>query len=57
MLEQKHPVLLMYLEKEVQTKENILQNLKSESGEHIHKRMKELEEEILYAKKALEVYL
>lgn len=57
LLEQKHPVLLMYLEKEVQTKESILQNLKSESGEHIHKRMKELEEEILYAKKALEVYL
>ena len=57
LLEQKHPVLFMYLDKEVKTKENILQNLKSESGEHIHKRMKELEEEILYAKKALEVYL
>ena len=57
LLEQKHPVLLRYLEKEVQAKENILQNLKSESGEHIHKRMRELEEEILYAKKALEVYL
>ncbi|MBP3665271.1 MAG: SAM-dependent methyltransferase [Tyzzerella sp.] len=56
LLEQKHPVLLMYLEKEVQAKESILQNLKPESGEHIHKRMKELEEEILYAKKALEVY-
>ena len=56
LLEQKHPVLLMYLEKEVRTKESILQNLKSEPGEHIHKRIKELEEEILYAKKALEVY-
>lgn len=57
LLEQKHPVLQMYLEKEVQTKETILKKIKSESGKHIQKRMWELEEEISCAKKALEVYL
>jgi len=57
LLEQKHPVLQMFLKKEIQSKAMILKCLKSESGEHIQNRMKELEEEIVYAKKALEVYL
>lgn len=57
LLEQKHPVLYMFLEKEVQTKEMILNSLKSESGEHIEVRKKELQEDIKFAKEALRVYL
>lgn len=57
LLEQNHPVLRAFLEKEVQTKELILKNLESESGTHIEQRVKELEEEMRFAKKALEYYL
>lgn len=57
LLMQKHPVLKQFLEKEVQTKEAILNNLESESGEHIENRKKELLEELLFAKEALKVYL
>lgn len=57
LLEQRHPVLKMYLEKEVKTKEMILKNLESEAGERIEKRAQEIREEIVCAKKALEVYL
>lgn len=56
LLEEKHPVLKMFLEKEVRTKEKILRNLESESGEHIENRIDELKEDIMYAKEALEVY-
>ncbi len=57
LLKQKHPILKKFLEKEVQTKELILTNLKSESGAHIESRKKELQEELLLAKEALKVYL
>ena len=57
LLAQKHPVLKMFLEKEVQTKEMILRNLESESGEHIENRKKELRDELLLVKEALKVYL
>lgn len=57
LLEQKHPVLKVFLKKEVQTKELILKSLESESGEHIRNRVQELQSEIVVAKKALEVYL
>ena len=57
LLEQKHPVLRVFLEKEVQTKEMILKNLESESGEHIITRICELKEDIKFAKEALGVYL
>lgn len=57
LLVQKHPVLKMFLEKEMQTKEMILNNLESESGEHIENRKKELQEELLLVKEALKVYL
>lgn len=57
LLMQKHPVLKQFLEKEVQTKEAILNNLESESGKHIENRKKELLEELLFAKEALKVYL
>ena len=56
LMEKKHPVLRRFLEKEVQTKEMILNNLKSESGEHIEVRKKELQEDIKFAKEALHVY-
>ena len=57
LLEQKHPVLKKFLEKEVQTKEKILKNLESESSEHILNRIKELKEDIIIANEALGVYL
>ena len=57
LLAQKHPVLKMFLEKEIQTKEMILRNLESESGEHIENRKKELRDELLLVKEALKVYL
>ena len=56
LLKEKHPVLKLFLEKEIQTKELILYNLKAETSEHIRIRRKELEEEIRYAKEALHVY-
>jgi len=57
LLSQRHPVLKQFLDKEIQTKSVILRRLETESGEHIEKRRKELEEGLFYAKKALEVYL
>ena len=57
LLAQNHPVLKMFLEKEMQTKKMILKNLESESGEHIENRKKELQEELLLVKEALKVYL
>lgn len=57
LLAQKHPILKQFLEKEVHTKEMILTNLESESGEHIDNRKKELREELFLVKEALKVYL
>lgn len=54
LLQQKHPVLKLFLEKEIQTKEKILQNLKGESGVHIAMRVKELEMELSEAREALQ---
>lgn len=56
LLEQKHPILKLFLEKEVRTKRLILKKLDSETGEHIENRKKELEEELFLAKEALQVY-
>lgn len=57
LLKQKHPVLKHFLEKEVETKEMILNHLESESGAHIESRKEELEKELFLAKEALKVYL
>ena len=57
LLMQKHPILKIFLEKEMQTKEMIRANLESESGEHIENRKRELQEELLLIKEALKVYL
>ena len=57
LLMQKHPILKIFLEKEMQTKEMIRGNLESESGEHIENRKKELQEELLLVEEALKVYL
>ncbi len=56
LLEMKHPVLKMFLEKEVQAKKQIIENLKCEQGEHIKKRVIEIEAELSYIKEALSVY-
>ena len=56
LLEAKHPVLKQFLEKEVQAKEQIIKNLNNEQGEHIQKRISELQEEVQYIKEALSVY-
>lgn len=57
LLMQRHPILKIFLEKEMQTKEMIRGNLESESGEHIENRKRELQEELLLVKEALKVYL
>ena len=57
LLMQKHPILKIFLEKEMQTKEMIRGNLESESGEHIENRKRELQEELLLVEEALKVYL
>lgn len=56
LIKMKHPVLKMFLEKEVQAKKHIIENLKYEQGEHIKKRILEIETELSYIKEALNVY-
>lgn len=56
LLIQKHPVLKMFLEKEVNSKQMIIQNLKSQPGEHIKVRLQELENELEIVKETLAVY-
>lgn len=56
LLEQKHPVLKEFLEKEGRSKEQILKNLQAESGNHIEVRIRELQEELEGVKEALQVY-
>lgn len=56
LLIQKHPVLKMFLEKEVNSKQMIIQNLKSQPGEHIKVRIQELENELEIVKETLAVY-
>lgn len=56
LLIQKHPVLKMFLEKEVNSKQIIIQNLKSQPGEHIKVRIQELENELEIVKETLAVY-
>ena len=57
LLKDKHPVLKVFLEKEISSKENILRNLDKQSGEHIEIRKAELLEELKLAKEALEMYV
>ncbi len=57
LLAQKHPVLKVFLEKEIKTKEQILKNLKEETGAHIEARKSELQSDLSVAKEALGVYL
>ena len=56
LLEQKHPILKEYLDKEVRTKEQILHNLNMEAGLHIEQRKKEIEMELEGIKYALQSY-
>lgn len=56
LLEEKHPILKEFLEKEIHVKEMILENLNKESGLHIEIRKKELQEELEGIKYALQRY-
>lgn len=56
LLQQRHPVLEKYLKKEIETKRQVLKHLEQETGEHIEKRVAELERELLTAMNALQVY-
>lgn len=56
LLEQKHPILKQFLEKEVRTKEQILHSLSMGDGLHIELRKKEIQEELEEIKYALQRY-
>lgn len=56
LLEQRNPVLRLFLEKEIRTKEKILKNLQKETGTHIEIRREELRRELSDAQRALRVY-
>ena len=53
LLKQKHPVLRLFLEKEIETKERVLSELCMRQGSHVVKRTQELREEVSYARNAL----
>ena len=52
LLAMKHPVLLQYLDKEIRTKEQILQNLQSSQSENNLNRVEELQKELIDARAA-----
>jgi len=56
LLEQHHPILKSFLQKEKEIKEHILQNLSGESGTHIETRREELQRELEDIKYALQRY-
>ena len=56
LLEQRHPILKRFLEKEVRTKEQILHSLNMGAGLHIESRRKEIQEELEEIKYALQRY-
>lgn len=57
LLQEKHPILKMFLEKEIKSKENILKKLEQEKGTHIEARIREIQEELVCAKDALKYYM
>lgn len=56
LLESRHPVLRHFLEKEINLKTRIIENLKEQGTSHAKQRMKELEQELEYAQKGMEYY-
>lgn len=56
LLEQKHPVLKVFLEKELCAKETILEKLKQKEGLHIEARSEKLKEELEEIRYALQRY-
>ncbi len=56
LLEQQHPILKDYLNKEARTKEQILNTLNTEAGLHIEYRKKEIQRELEGIKYALQKY-
>ena len=53
LLKQKHPILKMFLEKEIRSKTQIIENLKGQQGEHIAVRIEELRAELCMCREAL----
>lgn len=56
LLQDQHPILKIFLEKELRVKETILENLDQESGTHIELRKKEIESEMEGIRYALQRY-
>lgn len=56
LLEERHPVLKQFLEREETIRRKILKNLEIQQGENIAVRRAELEEELEYIQKGLEYY-
>lgn len=56
LLEQRHPVLHQYLEREKRIYGQILESLKKQSGERIEQRRAELNEELEYVQRGLKYY-
>lgn len=56
LLKKKHPLLLEYLNRELQIKGNILKSLEGRDGERLRARVQEIENEMELARKALESY-
>ncbi len=56
LLEQKHPVLKLFLEKEIGVKEEIISKLQKQGGAHADQRMKELSTELKLAREGMTYY-
>ncbi|MBU3841289.1 MAG: SAM-dependent methyltransferase, partial [Candidatus Ruminococcus intestinipullorum] len=56
LLQNRHPILKKYLEKEERLKSEIYNKLEAQQGEKIQKRKEELAIELEYIKKGLEYY-
>ncbi len=56
LLEQKNPVLKLFLEKEISVKEQIISKLQKQAGDHAEQRIKELYDDLKFAKEGMEYY-
>lgn len=56
LLESKHPVLKLFLEKEIAVKEGLINKLKKQAGEYANQRIKELTEELKLAREGMSYY-
>ncbi len=56
LLEQKNPVLKSFLIKEIAVKEQIIERLKKQSGNHVEQRINELNQDLEFARRGMEYY-